>query len=270
MNINIWLIIILFILFISLHLYNNYYKSDFIIKYNDNKYFEKFLHKNIITNLINNNQRKKPISIKNNILFVTYDNRSDLDYIKIHNSNITKYAKYYNYKYKFITSCSQRTYWCKIHIVNHALKTDKYDYVVWLDSDTVIKNMSIDIGDILNNFSSDIYIGLDNNLKYDLTNAGIFIIKNNIIGNSFIEDCLLYEKNIFYNIDQNYTKFTWAGAYYEQAAMNILIADKYSKYTTVLTNDIIFNYFKCTNNVFIMHLYASTPSDRKQCFINNY
>ena len=48
--------------------------------------------------------------------------------------------------------------------------------------------------------------------------------------------------------------------------MNILIADKYSKNTTILTNDIIFNYNVCSNDVFIMHLYASPSNYRVRCF----
>jgi len=48
--------------------------------------------------------------------------------------------------------------------------------------------------------------------------------------------------------------------------MNILIADKYKKYTTVLPNNILLNYSKCNNDVFIMHLYGSSNDSRKKCF----
>ena len=50
--------------------------------------------------------------------------------------------------------------------------------------------------------------------------------------------------------------------------MNILIHDKYSKNTTILTNDIIFNYNVCSDEVFIMHLYAS-PSNNPALIMNN-
>ena len=48
--------------------------------------------------------------------------------------------------------------------------------------------------------------------------------------------------------------------------MNLIIADKYSLSTTVLSNEIIFNYYNCSDNVFIMHLYASSNSKRVDCF----
>ena len=48
--------------------------------------------------------------------------------------------------------------------------------------------------------------------------------------------------------------------------MNIMIVDKYSKYTTILNNDIIFNYNVCSDEVFIMHLYASPSTRRVKCF----
>jgi hypothetical protein len=61
-------------------------------------------------------------------------------------------------------------------------------------------------------------------------------------------------------------KGAWAGMCYEQGIMNILIADEYYKYTTLLSNNIIYNKNICKNDVFIMHLYASSPHDRYKCF----
>jgi hypothetical protein len=149
-----------------------------------------------------------------------------------------------------------------------ALKTNNYDYVVWLDSDTVIKNFNIDIGDIFNMFSSDIFVGSDNNLKYGLINAGVFAISNSDIGKNFLSECIQYINQDCFNSDGT-LKGKWAGTCYEQGIMNILIHDKYYLYTTVLSNKIIFNYNVCSSNVFIMHLYASTPESRVSCFQSN-
>ena len=96
-------------------------------------------------------------------------------------------------------------------------------------------------------------------------NRKIFAIKNSKIGKNFLSDCI----NSFNNKcskPNGSLKGSWASVCYEQGIMNILIAEKYSKYTTILTNEFIFNYNKCNNNVFIMHLYASSDKYRQKCF----
>lgn len=192
----------------------------------------------------------------------------DKEYVQIHNNNIKKYVQKYDYEYKYYYTCNENVYWCKIYMVLNALKTNLYDYVIWMDSDTIIKNSNIDIGKILCMFSSDIFIGSDNNFIYGLINSGVFIIKNSTIGVSFLNDCVNYLDSDCINTDGT-LKGRWAGSCYEQGVMNILINDKYYNYTTVLNNKIIFNYNFCSDDVFIMHLYASSPSLRAICFKSN-
>ena len=202
---------------------------------------------------------------KNKILIITYDNRTDLSYIDIHNKNLTEYSKKWGFDYIFYDSCQYNNYWCKIHMLLDELNNDNYDYVMWMDSDTYIFNMDISLSDIFNNFSSDIFIGSDNNSNYDLTNAGVFAIKNSYDGKQFLIDCI----NSFdsqCNKSNGELDGEWAGTCYEQGIMNVLISNKYFHNTTMLTNDLIFNYNKCNNNVFIMHLYASSNDYRKKCF----
>jgi hypothetical protein len=115
-------------------------------------------------------------------------------------------------------------------------------------------------------FYHNIFIGNDNQPNHDLTNAGVFMIKNSIIGKRFLEDCMYYVNDRCFNKDGS-LKGIWAATCYEQGVMNILIADNYSAYTTLLSNSIIFNYSICSNDVFIMHLYASTSAKRKACFL---
>lgn len=238
------------------------------IKDNDDKYFKKFYNSKNILNLINNNPVKNKTNKKNRILFITYENRDQLEYVIVHNKNINNYAKKYKYEYKFINECDKNVYWCKIYLVLQYLNENRYDYIIWLDSDTIIKNSNIDIGDIFNKYSSDIFIGLDNdNPRYEITNSGFFAVANTKIGKIFLIDCINYvDKDCF--IDNKKLHGKWAASCYEQGVINILINDKYYKNTTVLTNDIIYNKNKCSNNVFIMHLYASTPKERLNCFIN--
>lgn len=232
------------------------------ISKNDNSYFNKFLNYKM-TSLLNNNKLKTPNTKKNKILFVTFDNR-EKEYIRIHNENLTKYAKKWNYSYKFINECPYNVYWCKIQIVIDELKTNKYDYVVWLDSDSAIKNPTIDINDIINKYSSDIFVGCDNIRTYDLINAGVFIIKNSDIGKNFLQDCINNVTLDCFNPNGS-LKGIWAASCYEQGQMNLLIAEKYSENTTVLPNEIILNFGKCYDNTFIMHLYGGSDDERIKC-----
>ena len=229
----------------------------------DKKYLEKFKEKGM-TYLVSNNKIRNSLKPINNILIITFDNRTDLDYIKIHNKNLEDYSKKWKLDYKFYDKCKENVYWCKIHMILDGLN-QHYDYVMWMDSDTYIFNMDINLSDILNEYLSDIYIGLDNHQKYDLVNAGVFIVKNSPIGRQFLQECInsLDPKCVKSNGELN---GKWAGTCYEQGVMNILIADKYKDYTTVLSNDLLLNFGTCYNDVFIMHLYGSSSDTRSKCF----
>lgn len=238
------------------HLYN--------IKQADDDYNNKFSITAPFTALLGNNKMQKPLKIKNKIIFITFENRNG-EYIDIHNMNISQYVQRWNYVYKFFSKCNHNVYWCKIHLLLNELRNNECDYVIWLDSDTVIKKPLIDINTILNSYSSDIFIGGDNMKDRDLVNSGVFIIKNSDTGKQFLLDCInTVDKHCF--MDDGKLRGIWAGSCYEQGMMNLLIADKYSKNTTVLPTNIIYNSSKCYDNTFIMHLYASSDVDRKMCF----
>ena len=225
------------------------------------------------TNLIDANKMSQPFKRKNKISIITFDNRATMPYVLEHNKNITKYCKKWDYEYKFFSECSHNIYWCKIHMVLDELKTNKYDYVMWMDSDTYIFDMDKNLSDILNNYSSDIFIGIDEINNDKVVNAGVFVIKNTFIGIQFLQDCIssLKPECIKANGQLN---GRWAASCYEQGAMNVQIADKYAQHTTILSRDIIYNYNACNKNVFILHYYGSTfgssNDKRMKCFNLNY
>ncbi len=256
-------LLIFILIILVLHYYYKKYQEE-MIEENDYNYFQKFVNKENLYNLLNNNKLESPTFNKYNILFLTFDNRPRVKYMDIHDANIKKYCDKYGYEYTFLNKCSYNAYWCKIYLVLDALKSGKYDYVIWLDTDTVIKDFSVNIGDILNKYSSDILIGSDNNKNYGLVNSGVFIIKNSAIGKNFLQDCINYAPSYCMNWDGS-VKGYWAASCYEQGVMNLMIADKYSDHTTVLPNDIIFNFNICSDNVFIMHNYASNNKNRVKC-----
>ena len=260
------LVLIIFYVFNNKNKLENYTLLDekISIDEKDNRYLTKFKPK-IMTPLVSNNRITNSLKVKNDILIITFDNRTNQDYIKLHNENLEEYCKKWKFDYKFYDKCKQNVYWCKIYMVLDALNNNKYDYVMWMDSDTYIFNMDIDLSDVLNEYHSDIYVGLDNHVKYDFINAGVFIIKNSPIGRQYLEECIASLNPSCVKSDGSLNG-RWAGTCYEQGIMNILIADKYKNYTTVLSNNILLNFGKCNNDVFIMHLYGSSNDTRTKCF----
>ncbi len=142
----IYIVIILIIILICIKLF--FSDDNYAILSKDYNYFEKFSQKQIVSRLINNNKLNVPLNKKNKILFITYDNRYQEEYVAIHNYNLRKYVDQYDYEYKYYNRCNENVYWCKIYMVLDSLNTNQYDYVVWMDSDTVIKNFNIDFGNI--------------------------------------------------------------------------------------------------------------------------
>ncbi|AYV82674.1 MAG: putative glycosyltransferase [Hyperionvirus sp.] len=254
--------IILLILIVLIYFTIKHYHLVNII-YNDLIY-----HLNSFNNCLdpiknNNNELMNPKTHKNKILIITYDNRPELEYVKKHNDNLNEYVKKWGYKYIYYDKCNHNIYWCKIHMVLDALKSNEYDYVMWLDSDTIIKNIDIRLDDIVNKYASDIIVGMDNH--WPVINAGIFIIKNSLAGRQFLEDCISNLNPLCLN--QNKTlKGLWSATCYEQGNMNMFIRGKYLKNTTIVANNLFFSYGNCRNDVFIMHLYGSSPEARMKCF----
>lgn len=77
--------------------------NDLKILLDDLEYYKKFYKSKKIDSLINNNKLKSIKIKKNKILFITFDNRKNQEYVQIHNANINKYVEKFGYEYKFYT-----------------------------------------------------------------------------------------------------------------------------------------------------------------------
>lgn len=260
------IIIIIFLIFASLITIVNmedyeFYRDDFM-------YFIKSEWKH--NYLLNNNLLDKPIQKDNRFAIITFENRKD-KYTELHNKNIQNYCDKWNYKYFFYDKCEDNVYWCKMYMVLNALKSGDYDYVMWMDSDSVIKNNNISLNSIVNKYSSDIFVTYDN--KYSVFNAGIFIIKNSPIGISYMEDCIKNNRNSCLIPNSIQLRGQWTGLCYEQGVMNKIIFNKYAKYSTGLPNYVVYNMDiddtmkTCNSDTFILHLYGSSDELRTKCFL---
>lgn len=263
------LIIIVIILLVAIILvYLN--KKDMEFYYKDTLYAAKAQWNKFFYSLKNKNLLDKPLEKKNKVAIITFENRNKEEYIEIHNKNILEYCKKWGYDYLFYDKCEYNVYWCKMYYVLNALKSGKYDYVLWMDSDTIIKNKNISIDLIVNKYSSDIFVSCDNGLAAFC--AGVFIIKNSNIGITYIEDCIKSQQKNCIIKNTNKLRGIWAGLCYEQGIMNMLIFDKYYNYTTCLPSHIIHNGRLTENNnicdidTFILHLYITPSNLRTKCF----
>lgn len=232
---------------------------------------------------VDENTKVEPISV----CFITLDDRGEKSkYIQLHNNSLNAYVQYRNmknsghiYTYKFLDTCHSphfphkcNPYWCKIFVVREILENENYDYVVWLDSDTVIKDPEIEFADILSKHKSDFFTGTDSSEKsmFDTINAGVFAVRNSNIGRNILQDlCNVYTDENFQNYcvmnDGKKLRGIWARTCYEQGMMNEILYKKYFKNTTILGSEWIYNSRKCDGE-FIIHLNGETEESRKKCF----
>lgn len=218
----------------------------------DKNYFELLKNEKITSKLINKNLLLKPIDKKNKILIITFDDRPNITYIKNHNENFKNYADKYGYEYKYEHVYNQNLntnpYWYKIYLVKYYLDTNLYDYVMWVDSDTMILDDSIDLNLYLNSYSSDLFLCDDNQL-IEKINAGIFIIKNSKIGKQYLNDCINNFCVDCIKQGEKKLKGRWAATCYEQGIMNLILIKDYMDVSTVFS----INMVLCTNNIYLIH-----------------
>lgn len=217
---------------------------------------------------------------KYKICFVTMETRKNLEYVKIHNENLKKYVKYKgpNYTYIFTSDCKtdpkhiHNPYWCKFFVMYDAIKSGKYDYVFWLDSDTIINNPEFDLDVYLTKHNRYSIIGTVDKPVHDMTNAGVFGIKNTKIGNEFLKEGIDYYNSEFFKKKcirkNNSLRGMWAGICYEQGWMNNAMISKYKPYVFVIPMSIVYNGGSCDNikDEYIIHIYGSSEKHRKTCF----
>lgn len=199
---------------------------------------------------------------KKSIVITTLETRK-LDYLELHNVNLEKYCKLHDYTYLFKDIYNNELnlpiYWKKIQLVLELLNSDKYEYVMWMDSDTIICDMDIKLENILSEKDKSIFIGknLITTLSKDY-NAGVFIIKNDIIGKRFLNDCIDTYLSRYECLDKGIYRLIgdWAGRCYEQGIMNELIKNKYKNNLYVVEEYLIMNNSSPLSTVFILHLFS--------------
>ena len=269
------ILILITIILVLIILYNDTVSHKLYVYYNDIKLLCNMYRHNMhykINQQYELNNFKTMLNDRCKIVIISFDNR-DLEYIRMHNDNFNKYCKKWNIEYQFISTCKYNVYWCKIYMLLDALNTGKYDYVMWSDTDVIIKRDDINLRNIIYNYNNDIIIGDDNSHDKTIVNSGIFIIKNSVNGINFLKDCIsMFESRKDICMQDAKVSHSlngiWALSCYEQGIMNDLILHKYFNNTSMVHTNIFYNYYTCNDNVFMMHLYSSSDEARVKCFKN--
>jgi len=216
--------------------------------------------------------------VSKKIVIITIEDRKS-EYIALHHRSLEKYSNKHSYEYIKLDECpynNSSTYWCKVYAVQELLKTGEYDYVVWLDSDTVIVNDNIPIEYYLSKYGyPDIVFGKVN-FYFDIgiygINAGVFLIRNSPIGVNFIDECINMINNqpgcIVNNKEQGY----FSGSCYEEGVMNILIKESRFKRNVFIDMDKTFILNgtlpgeSISDSMLFLHSPAVNNSERAEIF----
>jgi hypothetical protein len=216
-----------------------------------------------------NNKKNK------NITIVTMETRS-FEALQYHNKNLEEYCLKHGYRYIFLDLYENKLklpiYWKKIQLVQEILLTLPSDeYVMWMDSDTMICHNEISLNVLIEDNEKSIFIGNDfPNIITNTYNAGVFIIKNNERGKRFIDDCIkmyLSNKECRYENGEFSLGKKWAGSCYEQGIMNKLLKSEYNNDVQLIANHFLLNTNMPITSTFILHLFdgnQSTPSVRNK------
>ena len=227
-----------------------------------------------------------PDQKRSRVLFVTFDNRPDAPFVKMHNESLQRYCQAAGHTYLFLSDgfpSDIPVYWYKVLALQKYLGTGEYDCVCWLDSDTVVVNQGYDVQQLLSSYPlSHIFlgrdepvlsiVGLDSDIiKSPTLNAGFLMVRNTDTGRAFVDDCVdHYYKNRSKCVDPDTgaVRGLYATTCYEQGAIDELVWTKYEKETAFLSNDLIKNTFHCKPKpeTFILHVNFTSAEYREQCF----
>jgi hypothetical protein len=207
-----------------------------------------------IQHLRNKNYKNSKVTI------VTMETRP-LRALKYHNKNIQEYSAKYGYSYIFLDHYENKLelpiYWKKIQLLQEQLtKVKPNEYVMWMDSDTMVCH-DIPLDALFEEGNSkSIFIGKD--FPYGPYNAGVFIVKNNERGRGFIDDCIneyLSRKECRNEKGDLILGKEWSGSCYEQGIMNTLLMTDYKNDVHTIDHTFLINTNMPMTSTVILHLF---------------
>jgi hypothetical protein len=191
--------------------------------------------------------------------------------LALHNRSVQEYADYHGYEYRYLDRFESPLpiYWKKVHWVDDVLKEGTSDFVMWLDSDTIIPRPRVPLSAIIAQApEASIYIGRDwPHTPMHSYNAGVFMIRNNEVGRRFIAECLEHITNHAACLveDKPVLAGAWAGACYEQGVMNQLLRGEFRRHLCHVKPPLISNCDSKKNNALADCLIAHRFGNKDTC-----
>ena len=199
------------------------------------------------------------------IAILTLETRASQPHTAVHNASCTAYAARHGYEYVFVSEFSHEeempVYWQKLQAMQATmLRTDRFDYVLWLDSDTVIAHPKVRLEAVINLApNATIFIGEDPpGIAENVLCAGVFMLRNDDRGKGFLKDCLdtyRQRKSCRDGVGKLALNGPWAGPCYEQGVMNELLRGAYAADVVTLPSWIVSNDSNANKSLdaFIVH-----------------
>ena len=166
-----------------------------------------------------------------------------------------------NIKYVFLEKSRFHVppYWQKIFELEQCMKNNPtIEYIMWLDSDAFLYKFSVlKMQDFLEKHQdSSMIITRDMPPWSSQFNAGAFIVKNNTIGRTMINEWIAtYNPNNWtYHNSKWTTESKWAGEDYEQGAFVKYILPKYRKHIAKVYYYFLNNHLCNLNTTISVHL----------------
>jgi len=81
------------------------------------------------------------------------DKYNKKDWVKYALQNHKDYSNRHNYTYilRNLPKTNRESTWEKIDLIKQTIISNKYDYIFWMDTDSIFTNFTITIEDIINN-----------------------------------------------------------------------------------------------------------------------
>jgi hypothetical protein len=207
-----------------------------------------------------NEEHKKP-----KVAVVCYDDRNTKNIIKLKDIN-EKYCKAMGYDFLFFTEYPEDDkyppYWIKVKIVKDILMSDKYDYVMWIDSDACFCDHKFEIPWLFYDSKTSFVMSSEDGLFPCDFNAGVWFVKNDDIGKEFMEEWIDgYNEKMWWKTDKGWgCRGNWAGIYYEQGYGSSIMKQKKYKEHIKCFPWTAFQEIHDNSDAFVLHFYG----DRKK------
>ena len=175
-------------------------------------------------------------------------------YCQKHGYDFLFYSTYYN-------DHDLPPYWLKVQIVKDVLETDKYDFVMWIDSDACFQDFAVKIERLFAVYGLKqhfMIIGPD--LLLTSFNAGVWVLKNTARAKEFMTIWLAeYLPSKWKRIGTSRWKCKgfWAGQYYEQGSgRTLLLSQEWSSHV-IWIDDSIWQSPGLNKDAFVFHFYGA-------------